>query len=146
MNGASSSSSALTHLFSPPSYHSSPGIVLPSRKAKMMGLLKNSLLLSVLGSAAYGRCGNTNSSRPQIQWGPCTDIAASGERGPPFECGNFTVPLDYTNLHANETLQLRLLRVPAAVQPARGSIQLNFGGPGLESRGSLAELGGLLQA
>ncbi len=75
---------------------------------------------------------------PKIQWGACNETAINSTL--PVECGNLGVPLDYTEPTSNETLTLELLRVPAAVQPSRGSILFNFGGPGVTGRGALALL------
>lgn len=77
-----------------------------------------------------------------VQWGTCTDDFGSSV---PVDCGTLLVPLDYT-VTSNETYTLDLLRVPAAVQPAKGSIVLNFGGPGDVGRATLAGYAPLLQA
>lgn len=76
-----------------------------------------------------------------INWGPCS---LNGTL--PIDCANFTVPLDYTDLTSNRTLNLELLRVPAVNGPSKGSIFFNFGGPGVEVRTSLAGRARLLQA
>jgi hypothetical protein len=56
------------------------------------------------------------------------------------QCGTLEVPLDYTNESSSETITLELVKWPAATQPApRGSILLNFGGPGAD--GVLSFLG-----
>ncbi|KAL4878414.1 TAP-like protein-domain-containing protein [Aspergillus karnatakaensis] len=68
----------------------------------------------------------------RISWGPC-DFGDDT-----LQCGNLSVPLDYTDPHSNATLKLQLLKVPAVHTPKKGSILFNFGGPGLESRMSLA--------
>lgn len=75
-----------------------------------------------------------------IQWGTCKDTLNSTVR---VDCGRLFVPLDYTSSD-DETLSLELLRVPAAKQPAK-SILLNFGGPGVVGRQSLADTAPLLQ-
>ncbi|KAK2764477.1 hypothetical protein FQN54_009172 [Arachnomyces sp. PD_36] len=67
-----------------------------------------------------------------VSWGAC-EAALAG-----FDCANFTVPLDYSNPNSGETLDLQLLRVPAAKTPKKGTILFNFGGPGIEARGGLA--------
>lgn len=75
-----------------------------------------------------------------IQWGTCKETFNSPVR---VDCGRLFVPLDYTSSD-DETLSLELLRIPAAEQPAK-SILLNFGGPGLPGRSSLAGLAPTLQ-
>ncbi len=104
-----------------------------------MGLFRNTLLLAL---GAVARCNYTTT---KIQWGPCKDDVAA-DRTAPVECSDLRVPLDYTNPTSNETLRLQLLRVPAVVQPALGSIQINFGGPGEPARKSLAQTAVILQA
>lgn len=105
-----------------------------------MGFIQSSLVL-LLCAVTQGSSTYTIS---KIQWGPCDDIAVNSTI--PIECSDFQVPLDYTKPTSNQTLTLQLLRVPAAVQPSQGSIQINFGGPGEPGRGSLVELGNVLQA
>lgn len=62
-----------------------------------------------------------------IRWGPCSIETG----GLPVQCGNLTVPLDYTNKSRTDTIELNLIKLPAKQQPApKGSILLNFGGPG----------------
>jgi hypothetical protein len=63
-----------------------------------------------------------------------------------LDCGALQVPLDYTEPSSNATLHLELAKVPALIQPSRGSILFNFGGPGIPGRRSLGALAGLLQA
>lgn len=47
----------------------------------------------------------------------------------PIECATLKVPLDYTDKKRNETIDLELQRVKAKGK-SRGSVLLNFGGPG----------------
>lgn len=68
-----------------------------------------------------------------IQWGPCSFDGLL-----PIECGNVSVPMDYTDEQGTESLVLQLVRVPATVSQSSGSILLNFGGPGGEARHSLS--------
>ncbi|KAI1824247.1 TAP-like protein-domain-containing protein [Xylaria intraflava] len=100
---------------------------------------------TLLVAAANGaRIGVRDHQTSGIQWQPCpSDIDAVAAL--PVDCGTLTVPLDYTIVN-NETLDLSLVRVPAAKQPAKHSILFNFGGPGLEVRHTLAELADMLQA
>ena len=71
-----------------------------------------------------------------VQWGPCE---VNGTL--PVECGNITVPLDYTKPESTTTLVIGLLKVPATKEPKKGSILFNFGGPGFPARADLAALG-----
>ncbi|KAH6842325.1 TAP-like protein-domain-containing protein [Chaetomium sp. MPI-CAGE-AT-0009] len=87
------------------------------------------------------------SATPKIDWGPCP----AGEFNTTLElqCGNLTVPLDYTGTAEsarNSTVDLQLVKVLAPTQPSRGGIQMNFGGPGSPARGGTVVNGALLQA
>lgn len=78
----------------------------------------------------------------KIQWGDCgEDITNITEAlsGLPVQCGTLQVPLDYRFPNLTEKLSLELARVPAVIQPSKGSIQLNFGGPGIPGRRTLAQ-------
>lgn len=78
-----------------------------------------------------------------LQWGPCNVNEVNGSL--PMDCATLKVPLDYTVPSSDAMLDLQLARVPAAVQPAKGSIQFNFGGPGEPGRSGLAETAYILQ-
>ncbi|UNI17089.1 hypothetical protein JDV02_003467 [Purpureocillium takamizusanense] len=71
----------------------------------------------------------------KIQWGPCNQTIVNTTL--PTECADFTVPLDYTTPSSKETIRLQIARIEAKVQPARGTILINFGGPGSNGRTSL---------
>lgn len=45
-------------------------------------------------------------------------------------CANLTVPLDYTSLEHNRTLDLQLIKIKANKRPFKGSVLTNPGGPG----------------
>lgn len=97
-----------------------------------------SLLVGVQASAIQ----HENERRAAtVQWGPC---AINGTL--PVECGNITVPLDYSKPELLTTLTIGLLKVPATKQPKKGSILFNFGGPGFPSRADLAGLAKNLNA
>ncbi|KAG8627625.1 hypothetical protein KVT40_005108 [Elsinoe batatas] len=78
-----------------------------------------------------------------VQWTPCPDFNQIG--GLPIECGSLAVPLDYTDDSNNATVSLQLRRVAATNGPARGSILLNYGGPGYNGIDTLAAVGALEQ-
>ena len=61
----------------------------------------------------------------RIRWSPCPQNGTV-----PLTCGKLTVPLDYTDLGSNKTIDLDLVKVSAAKQPKKGSILFNPGGPG----------------
>ena len=86
---------------------------------------KRSILLCLSAlSAGVGAvpCKRTD----KLQWGPC-NIETGGL---PVECAKLTVPLDYADQSSNKTLDLDLIKYPAQNGPSKGSILLNFGGPG----------------
>lgn len=92
--------------------------------------------------ALLGLTGSFAGATQDITWGPCPEFPGATL---PIQCGNLTVPLDYTRPNANETLTLNLIRLPA-LKESKGSILLNFGGPGVAGRGSLAAGGEVYQA
>lgn len=95
-------------------------------------------LLTLLIAGASARPG-----RQDIQWGPCKEGEYNSTL--PLECGKLQVPLDYTQTNSTKRLELEMVRIPAATQPAQGTIQFNFGGPGEPGREELVMLGPLLQ-
>ncbi|CAG8954495.1 hypothetical protein HYFRA_00004408 [Hymenoscyphus fraxineus] len=97
------------------------------------------LPLCFLAVASSALCAPTD-----LLWGPCNTTEISGPL--PVECSALDVPLDYTQPNSTRKLTLELLRVPSLTKPSRGSILVNFGGPGLTARSSLASLGLTLQA
>jgi hypothetical protein len=99
--------------------------------------LRSILQFSLFASAI---CSPPNA--PKMKWGACNETEVDSTV--PIECGNLSVPLDYTEPNSNATLNLELDRVPAAVQPSKGSILFNFGGPGATGRDNLALLAPLL--
>jgi hypothetical protein len=64
----------------------------------------------------------------QIHWGSCAHLGVNNTDY--LFCGNLAVPLDYTHDSAAEMLDIQLMRIPAAKTPKRGSVFMNFGGPG----------------
>jgi len=77
-----------------------------------------------------------------IEWAPCNDDEFNTTL--PVQCGSLPVPLDYTQA-SGETITLEVIRIPASIQPSKGSILFNFGGPGLPARDDLVTLGPVLQ-
>ncbi|KAM7218620.1 hypothetical protein V8F06_005939 [Rhypophila decipiens] len=94
----------------------------------------------LLASAAVARPTATYhsiSAESQIEWEQCP----SGNSGhQDWDCGNVTVPLDYTDKSSNETHTVQLWRSKAIKPPSMGSILVNFGGPGYSGLGSSREL------
>ncbi|KAI1432009.1 TAP-like protein-domain-containing protein [Xylaria sp. CBS 124048] len=95
-------------------------------------------------AANAARVGARNHTTSGISWQPCPDDV-NAVAALPVDCGTLAVPFDYTDAASTETIDLSLVRVPAARQPAQHSILFNFGGPGLEVRHTLAELADMLQ-
>ncbi|GJN74906.1 hypothetical protein PLICBS_008999 [Purpureocillium lilacinum] len=95
--------------------------------------------LAVASPLHHGRAFDTTT----IQWTPC-DIPNATL---PLECGNLTVPLDYTDTKSNATLRLDLLRAPASKKcDKKRSILLNFGGPGADGVADFALFAERMQA
>ncbi|SDL21858.1 alpha/beta hydrolase [Streptomyces indicus] len=62
----------------------------------------------------------------QIKWGKCTALAHAPKG---LECGTVEVPLDYAD-PGKKTLKLATARFRSSAKNPRGSVVLNFGGPG----------------
>ena len=94
--------------------------------------------LAVAGLVAGSSCATS----PRFNWTDCTFEDALREQFNltfPFDCSNFTVPLDYLDDKGNKTINLQLSRVPAVNGESQGTIFFNFGGPGLEARLTLIQ-------
>ncbi|CAE6532461.1 unnamed protein product, partial [Rhizoctonia solani] len=76
-----------------------------------------------------------------IRWWPCPDITTT-------ECAYLTVPRDYANPQANDTVSIFMRKVPATVprKDYLGSILMNPGGPGGSGSAVAALLGHKLGA
>lgn len=102
-----------------------------------------SLYLASLASAGLVASAET----PKVNWAPCP--AGEFNTTLDLQCGNLTVPLDYTGTAESakgKTVNLQLVKVLAPTQPSRGGIQMNFGGPGSPARGGTVLYGELLLA
>ncbi|KAI5924261.1 TAP-like protein-domain-containing protein [Camillea tinctor] len=82
------------------------------------------LLLLPVG---YAQAAALHQRQNGLQWGSCE---LNSETDLPVECTRLAVPRDYINRSSNETIDLDIIRIQATQQPSRGSILLNFGGPG----------------
>ena len=69
--------------------------------------------------------------RPTLQWGSCPDTAAYLNSTAQIECSTIRLPMDYTEPNSTLLWDAPLVRVKALKQPSRGSIFVNWGGPGL---------------
>lgn len=98
------------------------------------------LQFSLLAVASSSLCAPAT----KLQWSACNTTEFKGPL--PIDCSAIDVPLDYTQTNSTKTLNLELLRVPSVLKPSRGSILVNFGGPGLTARSDLAALGSTFQA
>lgn len=89
-----------------------------------------------VATAVLAVLGTTNASPSNtstgVQWQACDP--AEFNNTVTLECGSLLVPLDYTSPNSTDLLQLQLIRSPAIVQPSKGSILFNFGGPGEPGR------------
>ncbi|WP_415951258.1 alpha/beta hydrolase [Streptomyces sp. KLOTTS4A1] len=62
----------------------------------------------------------------RIKWGTCTGLAHAPED---LQCGTVEVPLDYAE-PGKDSLKLKMARFRSSAKDPRGSVVLNFGGPG----------------
>lgn len=92
-----------------------------------------SLVLSILPFLALGDSTASHIDRGHhrstgaITWGACS---IPNPNNVPVQCAKFPVPLDYTDSSSNKTLALDLIKYSAPNNHSRGSVILNFGGPG----------------
>lgn len=111
-------------------------------------IFTNTIFQICLATSAFALPSNKPSRSPNdgIDWSPCnqTELTSWGA-SIAADCGALDVPLDYSNESSTEKLTLELLRVPATVQPSKGSILFNFGGPGEPGRSGLASLDTVLR-
>ncbi|CAE6532454.1 unnamed protein product [Rhizoctonia solani] len=96
--------------------------------------------LALLGYHLYNHISldalRPNSVASGITWWPCPDITTT-------ECAYLTVPRDYVNPEANDTVSIFMRKVPATVprKDYLGSILINPGGPGGSGNGLAAVFG-----
>ncbi|KAM7193952.1 TAP-like domain containing protein [Naviculisporaceae sp. PSN 640] len=104
-------------------------VMLFSRYSVLCSLLVSSTpapLVLATPTFIHREAGSTDTP---IEWGPC-DFEAKRKHVYPLQCGNISVPLDYSDSESKETHTLELVRSPALNSPSQGSILFNFGGPG----------------
>ncbi|KAK4612044.1 Tripeptidyl aminopeptidase [Fulvia fulva] len=110
------------------------------------------LFLSIVAAASNGTAANNSTAASNntaecnfssIRWGLCDEAKVNGTL--PMDCATLRVPLDYSDPASKATILLELARVPSAMQPSKGSIQFNFGGPGATGRGTLAAQAAVLR-
>lgn len=95
-----------------------------------------STLLALAATTAASPLLHPRQSNSTLQWAKCEGVNETL----PVDCSSLDVPLDYTDPASDKKLNLQLLRVLAPVQPSKGSILTNFGGPGFEARNTLVSL------
>lgn len=113
--------------------------------------MKNSILYICLLSAATTIASPLDSRKDQdIQWRPCPEegpeAAIYATTQIKIECGVLAVPLDWTSPESEAKHNISLVKVPAPKQPAKGSIQFNFGGPGVAGKRGLLPFAEVYQA
>ncbi|KAF2165669.1 hypothetical protein M409DRAFT_23959 [Zasmidium cellare ATCC 36951] len=95
-----------------------------------------SLALYAIAKAAPSPLQARQERVEHIKWTSCGSI-----QGLDIQCGTLAVPLDYTDPASNRTLKLVLRKIPAANAPSKGSILLNYVGPGLSGLEGLSIFG-----
>ncbi|MDQ0604036.1 pimeloyl-ACP methyl ester carboxylesterase [Streptomyces canus] len=110
---------------------------LSTRRCVMTGAVGLALLSAGLPTATTHRDGPDLSRfyDQKVRWSKCEGMEAPKD----LQCGKVTVPLDYAK-PTSGTLQLALARYRATGKP-RGSVLLNFGGPGGAGVSELASSG-----
>jgi pimeloyl-ACP methyl ester carboxylesterase len=110
---------------------------LSTRRYVLTGAVGLALLSAGLPTATTHRDGPDLSRfyDQKVRWSKCEGMEAPKD----LQCGKVTVPLDYAKPKSG-TLQLALARYRATGKP-RGSVLLNFGGPGGAGVSELASSG-----
>lgn len=113
-----------------------------------MGLLTtlSQLMLVASSSVALDPVGSSHSAAStytghRIKWHPCTDL----EPDTPVKCGVLKVPYDYTKPRSNRLYDLEVVKFAAAKKPSKGTVFVNFGGPGASGKAVFAEYSKRLQ-
>ncbi|KAJ4229109.1 hypothetical protein NW759_003832 [Fusarium solani] len=75
-----------------------------------------------------------NARADTIKWKNCV---LSKNQTLPRQCAKLKVPLDYTDPDNKKEVALDLTKIEALKKPSKGSILINFGGPGEPARASL---------
>lgn len=104
-----------------------------------MSSLTSSLLLGLVACAAAAPSSSVapgNDTDGGVRWKRCSDFGVNATTE--LECGSLTVPLDYTDPDSGETLDVEILRAPAPIQPSKGSVFVNFGGPGASGKDEMS--------
>ncbi|KAL2211277.1 hypothetical protein CC79DRAFT_1317430 [Sarocladium strictum] len=87
--------------------------------------------LWLLCLAATAHACKTPKGQLSLQWGSCPEAAPYLNATAPIECATVRLPMDYTAPNSTLLWDAPLLRVKAPKQPSKGSIFVNWGGPGL---------------
>lgn len=101
------------------------------------------MLLSPLIFAGLASSLAVPNSDQKLQWSPCSYVSKPTKVL--TQCANFTVPLDYTDPNS-PPLTLQLIKVAALKGASKGTLFLNFGGPGLAGLTDIANSGLYQQA
>ncbi|KAH7316914.1 proteinase [Stachybotrys elegans] len=99
------------------------------------------LFLAARVNARQADGNNCSLPNDSIRWEPCV---INGDQ--PADCGKLLVPLDYSNVTAQDKIDISIVRIPAPIQPSKAGIYLNFGGPGAAGITEFAEFLPRLQA
>ncbi|UPL02575.1 hypothetical protein LCI18_013509 [Fusarium solani-melongenae] len=75
-----------------------------------------------------------NARADTIKWKNCV---LNKNQTLPRQCAKLKVPLDYTDPYNKKEVALDLTKIEALKKPSKGSILINFGGPGEPARSSL---------
>ncbi|KAI6782649.1 NEDD8-like protein (RubA) [Emericellopsis cladophorae] len=90
--------------------------------------LPNILATASLAAAVPTADSSSNKRQDKgLSFGACTDRLTEDT---PLECASLNVPLDYTDDSSTDEIRIDIVRVPAAKSPSKGSVFVNFGGPG----------------
>lgn len=84
-------------------------------------------LLGLSFASSDVRASQVHERADSLQWARCNDPRIADST---LHCGNFMVPKDYSDPNSEDELRLDVIKAPATKQPVKGSIFVNWGGPG----------------
>ncbi|MEU0227935.1 alpha/beta hydrolase [Streptomyces sp. NPDC006284] len=118
---------------------------LSNRPTARRRAVTGALGLALLGAGLPAATATADDAAPgparfhdqKVTWSACEGMDVPKD----LQCGKVTVPLDHDRPEA-ETLDLALARYPATTDHPRGSVLINFGGPGGSGVSEFASGGG----
>jgi hypothetical protein len=124
-----------------PEYQPIAAMRVPSLRTRLLLGLLALWTYTTAAAPSNGSQAGSGTNQSTIVWGSCNRNLSI-----PLLCATLDVPLDYTVNGSNaSSLTLKLVKLPSARKPSRGSILINPGGPGIGGRNFMVSDGVALQ-